>query len=156
MSKPYRYFLLTGKMAFLFVHRLIGQRVPFSINLLLCHLKSVSAFCGMLSICVCLWGVFRPVHLPLINWYQKQNALPGITVLFWIRDCDSCIWKWYLECCRHQWNMQFFYFSPHNIWTLGHMFCGTKERFIADLWIRRCFCFFSDIKIPIFVVSCLL
>lgn len=32
------------KMAFLFVQRLIGQRVPFSVYLLQRHFKSVSAF----------------------------------------------------------------------------------------------------------------
>lgn len=69
-------------------------------------------------LCMCVWGVFRPVHLPLISWYQKQSSLPGITVLFRIRDCDSCIWKWYLECyCCHQWNMQVF-ISPHTTFEL--------------------------------------
>ncbi len=43
-AKPYQYFLLTGKMAFLFAHWLIGQRVPFSTYLLQRHLKSVCAF----------------------------------------------------------------------------------------------------------------
>lgn len=153
-------------MAFLFAHWLIGQRVPFSINLLLRHLKSVSAFCGMLSICVCVcvWGVFRPVHLPLINWYQKQSALPGITVLFRIRDCDSCIWKRYLECCCyccccHQWNMQVFT-SPHTTFELWAI-CSAVPKNVSLLIFGSgfVFCLFvfilSDIKIPIFVVLCL-
>lgn len=102
-------------MAFLFVHRLIGQRVPFSMNLLLRH------FCFLWHVkhlCMCVGGCLDLfIYLWSIDTKSKAHC-QELQFFFRFRDCDSCIWKWYLECyCCHQWNMQVF-ISPHTTFEL--------------------------------------
>lgn len=69
-------------------------------------------------------------------WYQKRSALPRISFFLWLEMwlefyLEMVSWMLLLSAVKYAG----FYFFPHNIWTLGHMFCGTKERFIAYLWI---------------------